>query len=78
MAIVIESRRKKRATIEKVWPGALILDVTSKGEEPWVRFSPFYPHGGIPIPNSPGTFAQSVEGRVELERKCPIHRIRPR
>jgi hypothetical protein len=27
-----------------------------------VRFSPFYPHGGIPIPNSPGVFAQSVEG----------------
>jgi hypothetical protein len=27
-----------------------------------VRFSPFYPHGGIPVPNSPGIFAQSVEG----------------
>jgi O-acetyl-ADP-ribose deacetylase (regulator of RNase III) len=61
-SIAIESRRKKRVTIEKAWPGALILDVTSKGEEPWVRFSPFYPHGGIPVPNSPGTFAQSVEG----------------
>jgi O-acetyl-ADP-ribose deacetylase (regulator of RNase III) len=60
--LTVESRRKKRATIEKTWPGALILDVTSKGEEPWVRFSPFYPHGGIPVPNSPGTFAQSVEG----------------
>jgi hypothetical protein len=36
--------------------------VTSKGEEPWVRFSPFYPHGGIPVPNTPGTFAHSVEG----------------
>jgi hypothetical protein len=62
MPIAVESRRKKRPTIEKAWPGALILDVTSKGEEPWVRFSPFYPHGGIPVPNSPGTFAQSVEG----------------
>src|SRR5262249_23636977 len=59
---VVESRRKKRTTLEKAWPGALILDVTSKGEEPWVRFSPFYPHGGIPVPNSPGTFAQSGEG----------------
>ena len=27
-----------------------------------MRFSPFYPHGGIPVPNSPGTFAQSIEG----------------
>ena len=62
MSITVESRRKKRTTIEKSWPGALILDVTSKGEEPWVRFSPFYPHGGIPVPNSPGTFARSVEG----------------
>src|SRR5262245_35169703 len=62
MPISVESRRKKRATIEKAWPGALTLDVTSRGEEPWVRFSPFYPHGGIPIPNSPGTFPQSAEG----------------
>ncbi len=36
--------------------------MTSKGEEPWVRFSPFFPHGGIPIPNTPRVFAQSVEG----------------
>src|SRR5262245_8977759 len=62
MPIVVESRRKKKSTVEKAWPDALILDVTSKGEEPWVRFSPFYPHGGIPIPGEPGTFAESVEG----------------
>jgi hypothetical protein len=60
--VVVESRRKKQATVERAWPGALILDVTSRGEEPWVRFSPFYPHGGIPVPNSPDTFAESVEG----------------
>src|SRR5205823_11206223 len=60
--IHIESRPKKRGSIEKAWPTALILDVTSKGEEPWVRFSPFYPHGGIPIPDTPGAFARSVEG----------------
>jgi hypothetical protein len=62
MPIIVESRRKRPSTIDKAWPGALILDVTSKGEEPWVRFSPFYPHGGIPVPHSPGTFARSVEG----------------
>lgn len=62
MAIVVASRRKNRATIEKTWPGALVLDVTSKGEEPWIRFSPFFPHGGIPVPNTPGVVAQSVEG----------------
>ena len=59
--IHIASRRRKLATIEKLHPGATVYDVTSKGEEPWVRFSPFYPHGNIPVPNSPGLTAQSVE-----------------
>lgn len=62
MPAVVESRRKKTSTVENQWPGALIVDVTSKGAEPWVRFSPFYPHGEIPVPNSPGQFAASVEG----------------
>ena len=62
MEVAVESRRKKLASVEKRWPGAAIIDVTSKGVEPWVRFSPFYPHGGIPIPNTPGQTAQSVEG----------------
>jgi hypothetical protein len=62
MPAVVESRRKKPATLQKAYPGALVLDLTSKGPEPWVRFSPFYPHGGIPVPNSPGVAAQSVEG----------------
>lgn len=62
MPIVVESRRKAPATIERQWPGATVIDVTSKGIEPWVRFSPFDPHGGIPIPGLPGELAQSVEG----------------
>jgi hypothetical protein len=62
MPIAVESRRKSLATIQRTWPNAEIIDVTSKGLEPWVRFSPFYPHGGIPVPNSPGVFSQSVEG----------------
>lgn len=62
MPFHLDSRRKKPATLARLWPDANCLDVTSKGEPPWVRFSPFFPHGGIPIPNSPGVFAQSVEG----------------
>jgi hypothetical protein len=42
--------------------GAVVVDVTSRGPEPWVRFSPFYPHGGIPVPMSPGVTSESVEG----------------
>ena len=56
------SRRKQRRTLEKEHPGAALLDVTSRGDPPWVRFSPFYPHGGIPVPFSPGVTAMSVEG----------------
>jgi hypothetical protein len=33
MTVTIESRRKKLASIEKLWPGAAIIDVTSKGVE---------------------------------------------
>jgi hypothetical protein len=40
----------------------MIIDVTSRAEAPWVRFSPFYPHGDIPVPFSPGVIGQSVEG----------------
>ena len=50
------------ALLDNCQPDAAIIDVTSRGIEPWVRFSPFYPHGGIPIPNSPSVSAQSVEG----------------
>jgi hypothetical protein len=53
--------RLSRAS-EKRWPGALVLDVTSKRPDPWARFSPFYSHGGIPIPNTPNQVAASVEG----------------
>ncbi|MBN9524447.1 hypothetical protein J0H58_39020 [bacterium] len=62
MPVAVESRRTKPATIAKRWPGVAVVDVTSKGPEPWVRFSPFYPHGGIPIPNTPDETAASVEG----------------
>jgi len=60
--IYIESKKKSMKTLLKSYPNAKILDVTSKGDEPWVKVSPFYPHGGIPIPHSPNYFAVSVEG----------------
>lgn len=57
--------KNKKAKLEKLlteFPDALIIDVTSQGVEPWVRFSPFYPHGNIPIPFSKPHTADSVEG----------------
>lgn len=62
MEIWVESRRKSAVSIGRAHPGALIIDVTSRTAEPWVRFSPFYPHGGIPVPLTPGRTGQSVEG----------------
>jgi hypothetical protein len=62
MPFLVKSRR---ASVEKLLaqhPGASAVDVTSRGPDPWVRFSPFYPHGGIPVPFSPGATATSVEG----------------
>jgi hypothetical protein len=53
---------RRRNGVEARFPGALVADVTSRGPEPWVRFSPFYPHGGIPVPYSPGVESASVEG----------------
>jgi len=62
MIVAVESRRKKLAGVVAAWPGAAVVDVTSKGAEPWVRFSPFFAHGGVPVPNTPAATAQSVEG----------------
>jgi hypothetical protein len=60
--IHVASRRRNVASVTAEFPGAQIIDVTSKAMEPWVRLSPFYPHGGIPVPFCEGVTAQSVEG----------------
>ena len=62
MEILVASRRVPLATHLHRWPEAAMVDVTSRSPEPWRRFSPFYPHGGIPIPGSESIRAQSVEG----------------
>ncbi len=62
MAIVIQGRRSSLESIGKRYQDAIILDVTSHGAEPWVRFSPFYPHGNIPVPFSEGYVSATVEG----------------
>ncbi|MEV0668107.1 hypothetical protein AB0I58_42465 [Spirillospora sp. NPDC050365] len=62
MPIHLASRRRTLASLTAEFPGAQIIDATSKAMEPWVRLSPFYPHGGIPVPFCEGVTAQSVEG----------------
>ena len=59
--ILIESKRKKPATILKKYPGAILADVTSSAKDGLVKLSPFYPHGGIPVPFTEGMTASCVE-----------------
>ena len=60
--IIIESKRRKRENIPKKYPDAVIADVTSQATDGLVKLSPFYPHGGIPVPFSEGYTAMCVEG----------------
>ncbi|MGE0491047.1 MAG: hypothetical protein AB7S38_17700 [Vulcanimicrobiota bacterium] len=62
MRLELASRRLALTTIEARYPGAMVLDLTSRGPDPWVRFSPFFPHGNIPVPDGSGRLAASVEG----------------
>ena len=59
--IIIESKRKKLATVLKRYPEAILADVTSGAKDGLVKLSPFYPHGGIPVPFSDGYMATCVE-----------------
>ena len=59
--IIIESKRKKPETILKQYPDAILADVTSGAKDGLVKLSPFYPHGGIPVPFSDGYTATCVE-----------------
>ncbi len=62
MTITVKSRHTRPESLTKRHPNATIVDVTSRGPEPWVRLSPFFPHGDIPVPFSPGEVGASVEG----------------
>ena len=59
--IIIESKRKSLESLKEKYPDAMIIDVTSKAQDEFVRFSPFYPDGGIPVPFTDDV-AVSVEG----------------
>jgi hypothetical protein len=61
-AVFVDSKKKSVETLAKRYPGARIVDVTSKATDDFVRFSPFYPLKGIPIPYSEPRTAKCVEG----------------
>ena len=59
--IIIETKKKKPENILKKYPDAILCDVTSKAQNSLIKLSPFYPHGGIPVPFSEGYTATCVE-----------------
>lgn len=62
MPFHVANRRTPLDSLRERYGGVPILDLTSRGPEPWVRFSPFFPHGGIPVPFTPERTGASVEG----------------
>ena len=61
--IYIENKKRKLENIQKQYPNADILDITSTSEKRYAQLlSPFYPHGGIPVPFTQGMTAACVEG----------------
>ncbi len=72
--IIIESKKrplepgkkdkngKPILSLQEKYPDAMIIDVTSKAQDEFVKFSPFYPIGGIPAPLTEGLVALSVAG----------------
>lgn len=59
--IIIKNKKCSEEKIRKEYPDSVIVDVTSHAKDSMIRLSPFYPHGGIPVPFSPGWTAMSVE-----------------
>ena len=62
MIVIVNKKTKVETIFKKYGEDVIVVDVTSKATDEMVRLSPFYPHGGIPVPFSPGCTAKSVEG----------------
>lgn len=60
--IYVENKKRKLDKIIEQYPNADILDITSTSEKKYAQMlSPFYPHGNIPVPFTPGMTATCVE-----------------
>ncbi len=60
--IYVVNKKRGIERILKDFPNADILDITSSSDKRYAQLlSPFYPHGNIPIPNTPELKATCVE-----------------
>lgn len=62
MQIVIKNKKCSTDKIKREYPDCVIIDVTSKAKDEFVKLSPFYPHREIPIKPEQGLCGASVEG----------------
>ena len=60
--IYIHNVKKSRIRLSKEYDNSIVIDVSSQSEMPYVKLSPFFPHGEIPVPFSKGITSQTVEG----------------
>ena len=60
--IFIENIKKSKNRLNKKYPNSKFIDITSEADDIFVKFSPFFPHHEIPIPNSPNIYSETVEG----------------
>lgn len=61
--IKIVNKRNYRIQEDLKTQGYVIINVTSASHEEWhKKFSPFYPHGNIPVPGLDDRMSASVEG----------------
>lgn len=59
--IFVKNHKCSIEKLKKDYPDSVIVDVTSHAKDEFIRLSPFYPLGGIPVPYSPGWRASCVE-----------------
>lgn len=59
--IYVVNKKRKIEGINKEFPDAVILDITSHASRYARVLSPFYPHYNIPVPGMPNTVATCVE-----------------
>lgn len=59
--LYIASKKRGLKSLQREFPGAIFADVTSQAKDGLVKLSPFYPHGDIPVPFSPGKTSMCVE-----------------
>jgi hypothetical protein len=60
--IYIHNVKKSRIRLDKEYDNSIVIDVSSQSNMPYIKLSPFFPHGGIPVPFSTGITSQTVEG----------------